>query len=369
MTRYEAYIEKDWREHGLAHVLVARFRENGSADYGVFLTDTWCLGVKDAFGESEVLEAELRDLIDERLPESLRTPIHPTCAKKLIEGAIVYAEQFGFAPHRDYRKARRVLSGIDSALCPTDFIYGRDGRPCYIRGPDDTEERVDRVLAVLAARCGADGFDYEDPSTDEADAIDQVRADLLDFLEAEPVDVPRFYALSGLLTAMLICPTALSPLKAFDAIWGEEDRVWESEEEAENFSQLLMAYWNYLNSLVQQAMASDAHPDEQILDVWEEDFEEREVAEDIRGLAMMAASFAWARGFRHATELWPDAWGDALARPDLAPHWQVVDWWADFDVKEKRDAMISAAEASTPRTLNPSVKALARALRPSAARP
>ena len=39
MTRYEAYVEKNWKEAGLAHVLVARIRDDGTADFGGFLVE------------------------------------------------------------------------------------------------------------------------------------------------------------------------------------------------------------------------------------------------------------------------------------------------------------------------------------------
>lgn len=170
MTRYEAYVEKSWRETGLAHLLVARIREDGSADFTVLLVDFFCLGVKDAFSEMDVAATDLQELVNERLPADFRQPIHPACAKKMIETGLAYAATLGFAPHRDFRKARRVLAGIDAGACPMEFTCGRDGRPCYVRGVDDSDERVNRVLAVLEAHCGADGFDYEDPGEDEDDA-------------------------------------------------------------------------------------------------------------------------------------------------------------------------------------------------------
>lgn len=365
MTRYDAYIEKNWEEMGLAHLMVARIRDGGDTDFAVFLVDLFCLGVKDVIFEPGIMESSLREFIEEQLPEDFRERIHPACARKLIEGAVAYAQTLGFAPHRDFRKARKVLSGLDAALCPRDFTYGRDGRPCYIRGSDDSEERVDRVCAILEARCGADGYDYEDPGEDaEEDAL-AVRDDLMAWLDAEPDDVPRFYELSGLMTAMLICPTVLSPLKIFEALWGEDGREWEDEDEANTFSQQLMAYWNQLNDLVQDAIHPEAPPENQILDIWEEDFDDSPES----GLAMVMATAAWTTGFRRATELWPEAWGDALTRPDLAPHWEVVGWWADFERKKNRDKVIANAEAKKTRTLNPSVIALARALRPLAAPP
>ncbi len=299
-------------------------------------------------------------MLEERLPESFRERIHPACAKKLIEGAIAYAESFGFAPHRDFRKARKVLSGIDSDLCPRDFTYGCEGRPRYVRGEFDSDERADRVLAMLEARCGSDGFDYEDLMADDGEAAQDVRDDLVDFLDAEPTSVPRFYETSGLITALLICPTFFSPLKVMEALWGPEGKVWEDSEEAQEFADLLMQYWNQVNDLI--LVALDPATDAQILDIWSEDLECN--SEKNSAIALAVASMEWAKGFLRATTLWPEAWGDARQRPELIPHWELIGWWAKFEKKENRDLIATHGEAKPPRTLNTSVIALARALRP-----
>jgi yecA family protein len=360
MSRYEAYIEKAWREHGLAHLVVARLREDGSADVGVFLVDVWCLGVKDAFGESDLLESELREFVEERLPESMREPIHPTCAKKLIEGALAFAETLGFAPHRDFRKARRVLSSLDASLCPMEFTYGREGRPYYVRGPNDSEERVDRVLAILEARVGPEGYDYDPAEDEETTDLAEVREALINLLAAEPPEVPRFYFLSGMITALHLCPRPVPPLKLLEALW-PEGRAWESQEELEGFTALLTEYWNYAGELVSDATAPDAPAGTQAFDVWSEDFPTEHT------LPMMAALVEWAGGFLRATELWPEAWENALARPDLAPHWEVIRWWRDLVQPGNKDRIADAAEGTPSRTIAASVVALARALRPAGA--
>lgn len=357
MDRYEAYIGKSWQEHGLAQVLVVRRRGNSSADAGFFLVDVWCLGVKDAFADTDLLESELEDYIAERLPEATSEPIHPTCAKKLIEGAVAYAERFGFAPHRDFRKARRVLSGIDAALCPTDFTFGRDGRPCFVRGPHDSEERLERVLAILEARCGEDGYDFVDDSEEDDDIL-AVREDLIAWLDDEGEEVPKFYHLSGLVTALQICPQPVSPTMLIDAFWGEDGATWSSDAEMQDFLSLLMTYWNYVSELVQAHVEPDASPHDQAIDVWQEDFPGESV------VPFAAAMVEWAGGFMRATELWPEAWGDALRRPDLAEHWEVIRWWAEFVGTGNKDRIADAAEGNPPRTIGASVAALIRALRP-----
>jgi len=163
VTRYDAYIGKDWETHGLAHLVVARIRADHTAELAVFLVDMLCLGVKDAFFDSGIPESELEDALARNLPPE-NERLHPACAKKLVEGAVDYAQSLGFAPARDFRKARKILSGIDAAVCPRDFTFGRDGRPCFVRGPHDDDARVQRVLAILEARCGEDGYDFIDES-------------------------------------------------------------------------------------------------------------------------------------------------------------------------------------------------------------
>jgi yecA family protein len=354
MNRYEAYIEAKWRETGLAYVLVARLRD-GEADFAVFLVDLWCLGVKDVFHETGVPASQVRELVDERLPEEARTPIHPSCAKKLIEGAVAYAEGLGLAPHREFRKARRVLGGIDAALCPMEISFGRDGRPCFVPGPDDSDERIERVLGILEARLGEDGYDYE--PLDEEDDITGIRQGLMEFLHQEPTEVPRFYFLSGLLTAMILAPQPLAPTKAFDVLW-PEGREWASKEELHKFTGWVMEYWNYLVERTLAASAPGARPDkDSVIDVHEDDLPE---GDDPR--PFLAMILEWAGGFRAAVEKWPEAWGDVFERPDLAPHWEIIAWWAT--VVERPGELAAGLRDDTTRNLGLAVATVVRALAP-----
>ncbi|MBI2511886.1 MAG: YecA family protein [Opitutae bacterium] len=366
MTRHDAFIQKDWEKGGLASLAVWRTRSDGSVDYAIFIVDAYCLGVKDCVTETGVSATDVAADIDVQLPPAIRERIHPACAKKLIEGALAYAQALGFAPHRDFRKARKILNGIDAAACPREFTYGLDGKPCYVRGPEDDDDRVDRILAILEARCGEDGYDYVDPEEDEDELDDfKTREALMELLDAEPENVPRLYEVSGLIAAMSLCPTVLSPLKLLDVLWGPQGKQWKSHEEMQEFMNLLMSYWNQVNDLILSTIDPDAHPDNNIIDIFSEDFDEfaAEEGEETASRAMTAASIVWARGFLRATELWPEAWGNFLARPDLARHWEVIGWWAHFERKEVREKAIAAAESEPPHTLAAAANALARALR------
>ncbi len=315
--------------------------------------------MKEAFFVAGVTEADVREFVDQRLPEDMRERFHPACAKKMIEGAFAYADSLGFTPHRDFRKARKVLSGIDASVCPREFAYGRDGRPCYIRGGDDSGERVDRICAVLEARCGAAGFDYEDPGADEEEEDLALRDDLMDWLEAEPAEVPGFYEVSGLVTAMQLCPEVLMPTKLLEVLWGPEGRKWENQEEVREFMTLLMNYWNDVAGLIAGTVDPAAPTEETCVDIREDDFA------DDNGIGLIIAMRAWAAGFTRATEIWPLAWGEALRRPDLAPHWELLRCFAKDEQPGNVARLEQMATETPPRNLGRSVAAIARGLRPN----
>ena len=372
MTRYEAFIEKSWRDSGLTQLLVARFRDDGRADIGFFLVDLWCLGVKDAFLYDDATEAEFKELVTERLPEAFRERFPPACAKKLLDGAIAHAERLGFAPHRDYRKARRALGGLDAADCPEIFTFGRDGKPFYAEGPKDTPERTQRVLAMLEARRGADGFDFElydeeaDLDANREDARDALRSFFADLDDDD--DAPAFYEFAGLVAALHVCPTLVPPTQLLAQLWGPAGHTWRDADEAKAFADDLGVYWNHVADLTgacASAPVGDADADP--IDIYDDDFDAVDAATKTEHLAI--AFFDWSHGFIRATEAWPEAWGDALTRADLAPHWAVIRAWAAPE-KPEHQALLVGDGSDDPadqksHQLPTAVLALVRALRPS----
>lgn len=131
-----------------------------------FLLDVYCLGVKNALYKiTEV--GEYPDLLEQVLapaPGQWESPrwerMHPSCARKLIEQAVAYAKDLGFEPQADYRVARMILGEVDASACPQSFTFGKDGKPWYIDGPNDTPAMKKRIVKQLERRCGPDGYRY-----------------------------------------------------------------------------------------------------------------------------------------------------------------------------------------------------------------
>ena len=156
---HECFMSEMIFEQGMGTVVVSRALPDGRIGASLFLVDAYCLGIKNAD-----FSLMFRDDYDERVTLVLRnetlTEVQPACARKIVEEAVAYAKDLGFNPHKDHQIAQRILGDIDPAECSTQFTFGKDGRPFFITGPNETPKKIEKILNTLTQRCGPGGFDY-----------------------------------------------------------------------------------------------------------------------------------------------------------------------------------------------------------------
>jgi hypothetical protein len=176
-----------WDE-GIGYLAIARQESAGRIVFALFLVDVYCLGVKNAFWHAGT-PADFQEMVGKLEATQTLRPIAPACLAKIVKGAVAYAKSFGFAPHPDYRHAATLLEGIDPSTCPDQFTFGRDGKPFYMQGPNESPAQAEAisqrvkeagghyVVAVhgddaeelLSVEDGYDQFDLdEDDSSDES---------------------------------------------------------------------------------------------------------------------------------------------------------------------------------------------------------
>ncbi len=144
---------------GMGSVIVSRTAPNGDVVMGMFLLDTFCLGVKSTF--TRILAPyEYDDMIATIRQNELMQAVEPSYARKLVESAVEYAATLGFNPDPDYHKAKEIFGEIDASECSDEFKFGKLGKPYYIPGPNDGALKRQRILGTLEKNCGVGNFDF-----------------------------------------------------------------------------------------------------------------------------------------------------------------------------------------------------------------
>jgi hypothetical protein len=130
---------------GIGYLCIARQGSDGELIFAAYLVDVYCLGVKNAFWRTGTRK-DFEDAIQHLSQSQRMREIAPACLAKIVKGAVEYAHSFGFSPHPDYHHASMLLDGIDPSTCPEEFTFGRDGKPFYIQGPNETFAQAQAIM-------------------------------------------------------------------------------------------------------------------------------------------------------------------------------------------------------------------------------
>ena len=181
-------------------ILVTRLHINGNVTHGAFMVDLYCLGVKDTFWNFNQHPLDFREFLDKQQWANdsgirIRKVDYPL-AHNIIYGAIEFAEEFGFHPHKSFELTKYILEEDTENVKLIDIEFGYKGKPLYVSSPENPGEK-NRVLAHLEKRLGHGNFHFiteaeaeeffEREEEDESDAIDyhdpEVKRNLiLDFI-------------------------------------------------------------------------------------------------------------------------------------------------------------------------------------------
>lgn len=142
----KCYINSDWQEEGLAHIIVTRNRAGGNLVFASFLVDTFCLGIKDADYAIDFTREELDKMLTHfrsyhNLEETDYDKIH-----NIIYGAIEFAEEGGINPVKQFGVASYILEEDTDDIPLIEYEYGKDGKHFLIIGEDGKERRYLNTL-------------------------------------------------------------------------------------------------------------------------------------------------------------------------------------------------------------------------------
>jgi hypothetical protein len=146
----DVFVPENLFEVGIGSIWFSRRLDDGRYALGMFLVDTFCLGVKNAFYtfmEPDQYNVQLENFLHASGENFL--PRSPAYARKLVEMAIAYARELGFEPHPDYALSKLIFGDVEASDSEENFLFGKDGNPFYLPGPGDTPAIQRRVLKQL----------------------------------------------------------------------------------------------------------------------------------------------------------------------------------------------------------------------------
>ncbi len=155
----DSFVTMDLWDRGMGYIVLSRALPNGSVAVAGFLVDRYCLGVKDAFARITSRYDYDNETIAKIRSQSRCQDVSPATARRFVESAVEYARGLGFAPHPDYQRAKLIFGDIDPAAGTESLEFGKDGKPLYIAGPFDDQNRQQQILTTLERTQGPGGYD------------------------------------------------------------------------------------------------------------------------------------------------------------------------------------------------------------------
>ena len=179
----KTYVSDKIFEIGIGYGVVVREKRNGEKIVGAYLLDVWCLGIKNVV--YKILDQdELENLLDHLSSTSDLIERDANYVYNLIYGALEYAEDLGFEPHKDFEIAEYILPHVEE-VDYIDIPFGDEGKPSFVSGPRDN---VGKILSTLKNSVGEDNFEYIIRVDDEMDYDtyeDDDKDDYEDVLESQ----------------------------------------------------------------------------------------------------------------------------------------------------------------------------------------
>jgi len=156
---HECTINSHWEESGLANVSVARKHTNGNITSCFYLIDLMCLGVKDTHYIFNSSPIEYREQLDAIKEKTTLKHVKYALVHNIILAGIEYAEEYGFAPHKDYTSITQFMLEEDNDdIELMEIECGKDGKPAYVRGPFDSDTKMKQIISRLEKTAGKDNY-------------------------------------------------------------------------------------------------------------------------------------------------------------------------------------------------------------------
>ena len=165
---HECWISTDWKKEKIASVTIARKHASGNITYCMYLVDLACLGIKDTTYRYNKSQYEFKNFLEVMKENHPLEEVSYNLAHNIIYAAIEFAEEFGFAPHKDFILTTQFFLEEDTEDLPIIEIEcgGDDGKPLYVNAGFESAVRADQILKQLKKTAGEGNYHFIIPADD-----------------------------------------------------------------------------------------------------------------------------------------------------------------------------------------------------------
>lgn len=142
----ECLVMEGWESLGISNVIVARQHMSGNITVGVYMVDTYCLGVKDTLYRFNVSEEDYEELKSMFATKAAFKQVSYELVHNFILGAVAYAEELGISPHKDFAITEMILEEDDENITLMEMEFGFEGKPLLMV---DTMLEASKYVKIL----------------------------------------------------------------------------------------------------------------------------------------------------------------------------------------------------------------------------
>ncbi|GAP71378.1 hypothetical protein SAMD00024442_11_41 [Candidatus Symbiothrix dinenymphae] len=161
---YKCWVNKDWEDTRLAHLLIARKHANDNVTFCIYLVDLGCLGMKNTTYGFNISLEELGEIVERMEGDvELDDTLSYSLAHNIIYSAIEFAEEYGFKPHKDFTQITQFFLEEDTDKIPLTAVecgHIEDGKPFYIDTGFESPAKVKQIITQLNKTAGEGNYHF-----------------------------------------------------------------------------------------------------------------------------------------------------------------------------------------------------------------
>jgi hypothetical protein len=146
----KCYINEGWDECGECTIIVCRKHSNNNLTFGIYLVDIFCLGLKDSLYHFNISAVEFDDLMNTLSEQGDFLEIEYPLAHNIIYGAIEFASDYEFNPHKSFQLTQHILEEDTDDIELIEIPFGIDDQPAVVTTDDDPQTHIIKKLTKTA---------------------------------------------------------------------------------------------------------------------------------------------------------------------------------------------------------------------------